>query len=73
MCVKKRSVKKTSLRHLLHAAAPHVPPDQLLDLVSNANYGEVKTLLQGMLSDYKHDIELLKSSLKVLDKDLHCS
>ncbi|XP_066148153.1 vacuolar protein sorting-associated protein 8 homolog isoform X1 [Euwallacea fornicatus] len=69
----KRSVKKTTLRQLLHAAAPHVPPDQLLDLVSNANYGEVKTLLQGILSDYKSDIDVLKSSLKILDKDLHYS
>ncbi|KAL1516971.1 hypothetical protein ABEB36_000796 [Hypothenemus hampei] len=68
----KRGVKKTSLRQLLHVAAPHVPPDQLLSLVSNANYGEVKSLLQGMLNDYKNDIDLLTSCMKVLDKDLHC-
>ncbi|CAG9761725.1 unnamed protein product [Ceutorhynchus assimilis] len=67
----KRSVKNTSLRQLLHAAAPHVSPDQLLDLVSNVNYGEVKSLLQGMISDYKNDIEVLKSTMAVLDKDLH--
>ncbi|XP_030753791.1 vacuolar protein sorting-associated protein 8 homolog [Sitophilus oryzae] len=67
----KRSVKKTSLRQLLHAAAPHVPPSQLLDLVSNAHYGDIKQLVQGMLNDYKHDIDLLKASFKVLDTDLH--
>ncbi|KAH1010884.1 vacuolar protein sorting-associated protein 8 homolog isoform X1 [Dendroctonus ponderosae] len=67
----KRSLKKTSLRQLLHAAAPHVPPDQLLDLVNNANYGEVKSTVLGMLSDYKHDIDLLQSSMQVLGKDLH--
>lgn len=59
------------MRQLLHAAAPHVPPDQLLDLVNNANYGDVKSIVLGMLSDYKHDVDLLQSSMKVLGKDLH--
>ncbi|XP_050311616.1 vacuolar protein sorting-associated protein 8 homolog isoform X2 [Anthonomus grandis grandis] len=67
----KRNVKTTSVRQLLHAAAPHVPPDQLLDLMSNANYGDVKNLLRGILSDYEHDIDLLSAAMKVLDKDLH--
>ncbi|KAF7265925.1 hypothetical protein GWI33_020668 [Rhynchophorus ferrugineus] len=67
----KRSLKKTSLRQLLHAAAPHVRPDQLLDLVSNAHYGDIKLLVQGMLNDYEQDISLIKTTQKVLDKDLH--
>lgn len=61
----------TSLRQLLHAAAPHVPPAQLLELVSNANFGDVKVLLRGMLSDYTHDVNMLSTTLKLLGKDLH--
>lgn len=63
----------TSLRQLLHAAAPHVPPAQLLELVSNANFGDVRILLHGMLSDYAYDIEMLSTTLKLLGKDLHHS
>lgn len=62
-----------SLRQLLHAAAPHVPPAQLLELVSNANFGDVRVLLSGMLSDYAYDIEMLTTTLKSLGKDLHHS
>ncbi|CAH0546236.1 unnamed protein product [Brassicogethes aeneus] len=60
-----------SLRQLLHAAAPHVPPAQLLELVSNANFGDIKVLLRGMLSDYTHDVNMLTTTLKLLGKDLH--
>lgn len=56
----------------MHAAAPHVPPDQLLELLSNVNYGEVKYLVQGILGDYRNDIDILDATLKVLDADLHC-
>ncbi|VEN47939.1 unnamed protein product, partial [Callosobruchus maculatus] len=67
----KRTTSGTSLRQLLHAAAPHVPPTQLLDLVSNANFGDIKALLKGMLNDYNHDVVMLTTTLRLLDKDLH--
>lgn len=60
-----------SPRQLLHAAAPHVPPAQLLELVSDASFGDVKTLLEGIMADYTHDIRMLSTTLKLLGKDLH--
>ncbi|KRT81032.1 hypothetical protein AMK59_5084, partial [Oryctes borbonicus] len=60
-----------SPRQLLHAAAPHVPPAQLLELVSDASFGDVKTLLEGIMVDYTHDISMLTTTLKLLGKDLH--
>ncbi|KAJ8967743.1 hypothetical protein NQ317_010804 [Molorchus minor] len=67
----KRETENYSLRQLLHAAAPHVPPAQLLELVSNVNFGDVRNLLQGILSDYTHDVQMLSTTLKLLGKDLH--
>jgi hypothetical protein len=66
-----KSTKNMSLRQLLHAAAPHVPPAQLLSLVSDASFGDVKVLLQGMLIDYVHDVQMFSTTLKLLSKDLH--
>ncbi|RZC37353.1 vacuolar protein sorting-associated protein 8 -like [Asbolus verrucosus] len=66
-----KSTQNMSLRQLLHAAAPHVPPAQLLNLVSNASFGDVKVLLQGMLIDYVHDVQMFSTALKLLSKDLH--
>ncbi|KAI4471297.1 vacuolar protein sorting vps41 [Holotrichia oblita] len=60
-----------SPRQLLHAAAPHVPPAQLLELVSDASFGDVKVLLEGIMADYTHDISMLTTTLKLLGKDLH--
>lgn len=66
-----QKTESMSLRHLLHSAAPHVPPDQLLSLVSNANFGDVKELLEGMLLDYVHDVQTYTTTLKLLSKDLN--
>ncbi|XP_057657195.1 vacuolar protein sorting-associated protein 8 homolog isoform X2 [Diorhabda carinulata] len=68
---KRKSASGVSLRHLLHAAAPHIPPSQMLNLVSNASFGDVRGLLQGMLSDYEYDINTLTNTYKLLSKDLH--
>lgn len=67
----KRKTEGVTLRQLLHAAAPHVHPMQLLELVSNAHFGDIKGLLQGILSDYTHDVQMLSTTLKLLSKDLH--
>lgn len=60
-----------SLRQLLHAAAPHVPPEQLLELVSDASLGDTKVLLNDMLADNVHDESMLRTALNVLGRDLH--
>lgn len=60
-----------SIRQLLHAAAPHVAPAQLLELVSDARFRDVKTLLMGMLSDYEHDVQMLSTTLRLVGEDLH--
>lgn len=62
---------RMSLRQLLHAAAPHVPPDRLLELVSNASFGDIKGLLHGILTDYTHDVQMLSTTLNLLSRDLH--
>lgn len=67
----KVATENMSLRQLLHAAAPHVPPAQLLELVSNASLGDTKVLLNDMLADCTHDIQMLEITLRVLSKDLH--
>ncbi|CAG9859597.1 unnamed protein product [Phyllotreta striolata] len=67
----RKSNSGVSLRQLLHAAAPHVPPDQMLNLVTNASFGDVRGLLQGMLNDYTYDIATLNTTFKLLGKDLH--
>ncbi|KAK5642593.1 hypothetical protein RI129_008760 [Pyrocoelia pectoralis] len=64
-------IENISMRELLHSAAPHVPPAQLLELVTDANLGDVKVLIEGMLSDCEHDIQLLNSTFKILSCDLH--
>ncbi|KAG5874977.1 hypothetical protein JTB14_026378 [Gonioctena quinquepunctata] len=66
-----RNTSGISLRQLLHAAAPHVPPTELIELVSNASFGDIKGLLEGILSDYTHDIQMLSTTFKLLGKDLH--
>ncbi|KAK4877325.1 hypothetical protein RN001_009831 [Aquatica leii] len=63
--------ENVSTRELLHSAAPHVPPAELLELVTDANLGDIKTLIQGMLTDCQHDKELLTTTLKLLSYDLH--
>lgn len=63
--------KFLSLRQLLHAAAPHVPPAQLLELVSHVQLSDIEELFKGILTDYRHDIDVLKTTLKLLSKDLH--
>nr|XP_022909917.1 vacuolar protein sorting-associated protein 8 homolog [Onthophagus taurus] len=60
-----------SPRQLLHAAAPHVPPAQLLEMVSDASFGDIKKLIEGILCDYTHDITMLSTTLNLLGKDLH--
>lgn len=66
-----KSTSVLSLRQLVHAAAPHVPPQQLLGLVSDARFGDVKGLVQGMLADYAHDVDVLETTLRLLSRDLH--
>ncbi|CAH1179624.1 unnamed protein product [Phaedon cochleariae] len=66
----KRTSSKVSIRHLLQAAAPHIPPTQLLELISNASFGDVKGLLQGMLKD-DHHLHMLSTTMKILGNDLH--
>lgn len=67
----KKSTESMSLRQLLHAAAPHVPPAQLLELVSDASLGDAKVLLYDMLADCTYDIQMLEITLRLLSKDLH--
>ncbi|KAJ8915765.1 hypothetical protein NQ315_004577 [Exocentrus adspersus] len=67
----KGETESVTLRQLLHAAAPHVHPAQLLELVSNAQFGDIKGLLHDILSDCTHDVQMLSTTLKLLDKDLH--
>lgn len=67
----KVSTESMSLRQLLHAAAPHVPPAQLLELVSDASLGDTKVLLYDMLADCTYDIQMLDITLRLLSKDLH--
>lgn len=67
----KASTRSVSLRQLLHAAAPHVPPAQLLGLVSDASLGDAKVLLYDMLADCTYDIQMLEITLRLLSKDLH--
>ncbi|KAF5279066.1 hypothetical protein FQA39_LY05744 [Lamprigera yunnana] len=64
-------VESISMRELLHSAAPHIPPAELLELVTDANLGDIKTLIQGMLTDCEYDIQLLSTTLKLLSNDLH--
>lgn len=65
------SSRRMSLRQLLHAAAPHVPPARLLELVSDASLGDAKVLLNDMLADCVYDVRMLEGALKMLGKDLH--
>lgn len=60
-----------ALRQMLHAAAPHVPPEQLLELVSDASLGDAKVLLNQMLDDCVHDVQVMKTMVKMLGRDLH--
>lgn len=60
-----------SQRQLLHAAAPHVPPAQLIELVSDASLGDVKVILEGILADCSHDMEMMTTTLNLLGHDLH--
>lgn len=64
-------IERISMRELLHSAAPHVPPAQLLELVTDANLGDIKILIQGMLTDCQHDKQMLNTTLKLLSCDLH--
>ncbi|XP_044759264.1 vacuolar protein sorting-associated protein 8 homolog [Coccinella septempunctata] len=66
-----KSSENMSLRQLLHATAPHIPPAQLLELVSNMKFGDIRTSLQGILSDYRHDIQMHTTTLKLMSRDLH--
>ncbi|KAL3276254.1 hypothetical protein HHI36_020969 [Cryptolaemus montrouzieri] len=65
-----KSSENMSLRQLLHATAPHIPPAQLLELVSNVKFGDVRVSLQGILNDYVHDIHMHSTTLKLLSKDI---
>lgn len=67
----KSSGDRKALRQMLHAAAPHVPPAQLLELVSDASLGDAKVLLNQMLDDCVHDVQVMKTMLKLLGRDLH--
>lgn len=67
----KHPLSTKPLRQLLHAAAPHVPPAQLIELVSDARLGDLKGLVQGMLADYSHDELVLQTTTRILGKDLH--
>lgn len=60
-----------SMRELLHSAAPHVSPSQLLELVTDASLGDIKVLIQGMLADCQHDMQMLSITLKLVGYDLH--
>ncbi|XP_045462002.1 vacuolar protein sorting-associated protein 8 homolog [Harmonia axyridis] len=68
-----KSSENMSLRQLLHATAPHIPPAQLLELVSNVKFGDIRVSLQGILSDYRHDITMHSTTLQLLSRDLHKS
>lgn len=65
------NVDGVSMRELLHAAAPHVNSTQLLELVTNTNFGDIKVLLKDMLADCQHDKQMLLATLKLMSCDLH--
>lgn len=67
------SVDGVSMRELLHAAAPHVNSTQLLELVTDTNFGDIKMVLKDMLADCQHDKQMLSTTLKLMSSDLHQS
>lgn len=60
-----------SIRELLHSAAPHISAAHLLELVTDANLGDIKVLINGMLSDCQYDMQMLLTNLNLLSYDLH--
>lgn len=63
-------------RTILHAASGHVNLTNLVQLVltsgtSTGNFGDIKHLLVGMLSNSKYETLLLRTTSKVLGRDLH--
>lgn len=63
-------------RNILHAASGHVDLTKLVQLilssgVSTGNFGDIKHLLVGMLSNSKYETLLLETTTKVLGTDLH--
>lgn len=63
-------------RNILHSASAHVNLSKLVQLVMtsgtiNGNFGDIKHLLLGMLSNSQYEILSLQTTAKILDKDLH--
>lgn len=63
-------------RTILHAASGHVNLTNLVQLVltsgtSTGNFGDIKQLLVGMLSNSRYETLLLHTTSKVLGRDLH--
>lgn len=63
-------------RSILHAASGHVNLTNLVQLVlasgtSTGNFGDIKHLLVGMLSNSRYETLLLRTTSKVLGRDLH--
>lgn len=63
-------------RIILHAASSHVNLTNLVQLVltsgtSTGNFGDIKHLLVGMLSNSRYETLLLRTTSKVLGRDLH--
>ncbi|KAJ6642950.1 Vacuolar protein sorting-associated protein 8 like [Pseudolycoriella hygida] len=63
-------------RVILHAATGHVNLTNLVQLVltsgtSTGNFGDIKHILLGMLSNSKYETLLLQTTTKILGHDLH--
>lgn len=69
----KKSPNHEVLRQLLHSAAQHVRLSVLLEVINSAKMGDIKNLLQGLMSDAAHETLMLETTLKILSNDLHQS
>lgn len=59
------------LRQVIRSTAHHMPPHQLLEWVMSAKFDDIKNLVEKMLSDYKNDVEIFETVLKVTSTDVH--
>jgi len=63
-------------KNVLHAASSHVDLTKLVQLVltsgtKTGNFGDIKHLLVGMLSNSRYETLLLQTTARILGKDLH--
>lgn len=63
-------------KNILHSAGNHVDLSKLVQLVLNSgtktgNFGDIKHLLLGMLSNSQYETILLQTTARILGRDLH--